>query len=175
MSGEEMELGHVGDPSAKTLHFNEKVDLVAKELRELPQIPLPLRHHFASMDVPGRGIYLREGILLKDVMYIGQEHKHEHFNIFFSGKALLCSDGEISLIDCKDGPVIVKSGAGVRKVLKIIENLHGLVVHATNETNLDKLWDELVVKSESFKAHELAAIEKLKLHAPNELLGQAAV
>lgn len=117
-----------------------------------------LKHSFAP------GVYLREILMLKDTILIGHEHKFEHFNIILSGKALVFMEGEVKEIVA---PCYFKSGAGVQKVLYIIEDMRWMTVHANQEEerDIDKLEDTLITKSETFRSFEaLTAQEHFKKH-----------
>jgi hypothetical protein len=136
-----------GDPTARSRLYSERVDAFAVPLRNLPQTPLPITHHHAP------GVYIREGVLLKDNIYIGHAHRHEHMNVFLTGRALLYMDGEVSEIVA---PCFVKSKAGVRKILYILDDLRGANIHAnpTDEQDMEKLGPLLIEKSQSFLAYE---------------------
>jgi len=59
------------------------------------------------------------------------------------------------------------SGAGVRKILLILEDMTWATIHPTTERDLDRLADELIVKSDAFRDYQasLADIEQLKIAA----------
>ena len=79
---------------------------------------------------------------------IGHKHLTEHWNICLSGKAAVMMNGELRHIVA---PCVFMSEIGVRKVLFIEEDMRWMTVHVTNETDIKKLEDELIVKSEAFK------------------------
>ena len=109
------------------------------------QVEAPLHHAFAP------GVYLRQVVMPKGAMIIGHEHKTEHFNIVLSGHASVLMDGEVQEIKA---PSIFVSKAGVRKVLLIHETMIWATIHPTNETQIERLEEELIIKSETFQNHQ---------------------
>lgn len=133
---------------------NDGIERVESELLKLPQVDCPLVHRFAP------GVYLREIFMPAGIFVIGHEHKTEHFNIVTEGCARVMMDGVAEVISA---PCTFVSGAGVRKVLYIEQDMRWITVHPTNETDLEKLEAELIVKSPSFMQHldDLKALQKL--------------
>lgn len=134
-----------------------KIEQVEKHLLAFPQLDLPLTHRFAP------GVYLREIFMPANSFVIGHEHTTEHFNIILSGKASVMIEGK--LCELKAGDVLV-SGAGVRKVLYVKEDMRWATVHPTTETDVEKLESVLIVKSDSWlKYHD--EIKQLRDAAEN--------
>ena len=129
-----------------------------KRMLVLPQVDVPLTHRFAP------GIYMREVVMPAGSFIIGHKHKTEHFNVVTKGRALVRMDDSVEEIVA---PCVFVSGAGVRKILLIVEEMTWATVHPTTETDQAKLDELLIEKSETFLDHEaaLAAIEQLKLAA----------
>ncbi len=143
--------------SETTANWNRRIESELVELRKLPQIDLPITHHF----VPG--VYVREGTLLKGNIYVGKAHKDRHLNVFLTGRATLVMDGKVHEIIA---PCFIESAAGVMKVLYIHEDLRGGNIHANpkNITDVEKLEDEFVFPTDTFSSSEIkSAIETLKL------------
>jgi len=109
------------------------------------QVEAPLHHAFAP------GVYLRQVVMPKGAMIIGHEHKTEHFNVVLSGHASVLMNGEVQEIKA---PSIFVSKAGVRKVLLIHETMIWATIHPTNETQIERLEEELIIKSETFQNHQ---------------------
>jgi hypothetical protein len=94
-----------------TLNTQEAIDALEAELLKLPQVEVPLVHGFAP------GIYTREVTMPAGSFIIGQRHKTEHFNVVLTGRArVLVGDGEVATVQA---PCVLKSNAGIRKVLLI--------------------------------------------------------
>lgn len=125
-------------------HLNPSLDdieALEKKLLPLEQIDCPLIHKFAP------GVYLREIFMPKGSFIIGQQHKTEHFNIVLSGRAMVLIEGHLQEIK---GPCTFVSHAGVRKMLHILEDMRWATVHPTDEKELDKLDELLIVKSGAY-------------------------
>lgn len=132
----------------------DRIEGLEKLLLNEPQIDLPLHHAFAP------NVYLRQITMPKGTVVIGHQHKTEHFNIVMSGRATVYMEGQMHEIVA---PCIFKSSAGVRKVLLIHETMVWATIHPTSETNLDKLDDELIIKSDSFQQHEIEVAKAKEL------------
>lgn len=131
---------------------NGKIEELEKHLLPIDQIECPLTHRFAP------GIYLREIFMPAGAFVIGHEHKTEHFNIILKGYARVLVDNEALDIHA---PITFVSKPGVRKVLYIYEDMVWQTVHPTDETDLDKLEELLIVKSDSWKTYH-KQIERMK-------------
>ncbi len=125
-----------------------------RDMLVLPQTEIEIAHHFAP------GVYLREGVMPKGAIVIGHEHKTDHFTIFQRGRFLVRIGDAIKEFVA---PCFFVAPAGSRKIFYIIEETVGFNVHPTHETDLEKLADELIVKSDGFTQH--VEIEQLKLAA----------
>ncbi len=107
---------------------------VIDELNNLPQVEMPLTHHFAD------GQYVRELFMPKGSFIIGHRHRFSTVNFLLKGKISVYQgeDGEILHLEA---PVIWTSQAGVRKMLYIHEDAVGANAHPSSETDLGKLRD----------------------------------
>ncbi len=131
---------------------NEQIEQVEAKFLNLPQVDCPLTHRFAP------GIYIREILMPAGAFIIGHEHKTKHFNIVLSGRALVMINGRPMTVDA---PHTFVSEPGVRKVLYILEDMRWQTVHPTDETDLEKLSELLIVKSQSF-VHHYRDLEQLR-------------
>lgn len=114
-------------------------------LLDLPQVNIPVAHRFAP------GVYLREVLIPAGTFVIGHEHKTEHFNVVLSGTVILFhGDGKIESIS---GPAIFVSKPGVRKVLFSWTDTRWTTIHPTEETDIEKLEDALIVKTAQWIEH----------------------
>jgi hypothetical protein len=139
-----------------------KVERIEAELLRLPQVEVPLQHRFAP------GIYLREVVMPAGTIVIGHQHKTEHFNIVLSGRALVSMNGVTREIVA---PCILKSEVGVRKILYIREEMRWATIHPTDETDVAKLEDSLIVKSSAWLDYS-KEVEKIQLLAEeNSVVG----
>ncbi len=134
------------------------VEALERDMLVMPQAEVPITHHFAP------GVYLREGVMPKGAIVIGHQHKKDHFTVFQKGRFL------VRIGECITefvAPCFFMAPAGSRKIFYIIEETVGFNIHPTNETDLEKLAEELIVKSDGFIERKavLAEIEQLKLAA----------
>lgn len=99
---------------------------------------LPLGHFFAP------DVYLREIFMPAGCFVIGHEHITSHLNIMLTGAARVLMDGKVHEIRA---PFIFRSGAGVRKVLFILEDCRWATIHHTNDKDISVIEDKVVDKS----------------------------
>jgi quercetin dioxygenase-like cupin family protein len=131
---------------------NRQVESLEADLLKLPQIECPLVHRFAP------GVYLRQIFMPAGSFIIGHCHKTEHFNIVMSGRALVMMEGQTQEIAA---PSVFVSQPGVRKVLRVLEDMVWMTVHVTPETDLQKLEEQIITKSPSFlQYHQLQQLRE---------------
>jgi len=122
------------------------------------QVDCPVQHHF------GPGIYIREVFMPAGTYVMGHAHKCEHMNVMLKGKMAVIVNGEAKVIE---GPCIFIGQPG-RKFAYIIEDTIFQNIYATTETDIEKLEDMFVEKSEDWK--DLMGIQQIDL-AVHEYLG----
>ena len=123
----------------------EKLDELEAAMLQLPQTACPVRHHFAP------GVYVREAALAGGTYVIGHQNKKVTMNILLKGRMSVLVEGKLLTISA---PYIFNSSAGVRKLAQVHEDSVWLNVIPTDETDVDKIEDDTVVKSEAFLRHE---------------------
>jgi len=105
---------------------------------EQEQVEIPVTHHFS------KGIYAREITAPAGVIMTGMVHKHEHLNIMSKGEvSVLTEDG----IKRFKAPCTFVSQPGTKRIGYVHEEMVWTTIHATNETDLEKLETELVTLS----------------------------
>ena len=111
------------------------------------------------------GVYVRQVVMPAGHAIIGHEHRTEHLNTVLTGKALVWMNGEVQTITA---PCTFVSSPGVRKVLLILEDCTWQTIHPTNETDLAKLREELIIESAPFLEHQqqLAALKQAAAGIP---------
>ncbi|CAB4122440.1 hypothetical protein UFOVP33_7 [uncultured Caudovirales phage] len=142
--------------TAKALGQSEKTELFEAMLLRGEQLDVPLEHVFAH------GVYMRQGKLPKGSYLIGHQHKTDHLNVLFTGKVSVIMNGSSVEITA---PCVFKAEAGVRKIIYAHEDSVLANIHGTNETDLDKIEDELIIKSDTFVSHHQGAKSDLMLLA----------
>jgi hypothetical protein len=109
-----------------------------KEILAVEQTETPVKHYFS------KGLYAREIFIPAGTVIVGEIHRHENLNIL--------SKGEISILSIEGcvrvkAPYIVVSPPGVKRLAYVHEDCVWTSIHATNETDLEKLKEQLTVKS----------------------------
>ena len=105
----------------------------------IPGTELPLYHHF------GAGLYARELHIPAGLITVGKLHKYPCLNILAQGERSTLIGDEIKRIKA---PYIYVSEAGTKRVSYTHQDAVWITVHATDETDVDRLEDMLVANSE---------------------------
>lgn len=118
----------------------------------------PLKHSFAP------GVYVREIFIPKGTCVVGKIHKHKHPNILLSGEVLVIT--EFGGREHLKAPLSMISEAGTKRVVYAIEDTTWITIHATCETDLEKIEDFVIAKTyeefEEFKKLQDKTILKLE-------------
>lgn len=101
-------------------------------------LDLPVKHHFA------RGVYARELFVPKGTVIVGKIHKYSQVNIVSRGDMSVLTEDGIKRV--KAGEHIV-SGPGIKRAGYAHEDTVWTTIHGTQETDLDRLEDELIAAS----------------------------
>ena len=137
------------------IEAGRSLDHIEAMMLAAPQIDCPVAHHF------GHGIYLREVLLPAGTYIMGHAHRHEHMNIMLKGKMAVIVNGEAKVIE---GPYIFTGQPG-RKFAYIIEDTVFVNAYATEETDVDKLEEMFVEKSDAWKSAQDAALNMQAIDA----------
>lgn len=145
--------------------LRDRIFALQDEMLKLPQISLPLFHHFAP------GIYARELHIPKGAITIGKLHKYDCLNLMIKGDRSTLVGDEIIRVKA---PFIHVSPAGTKRVSYTHEDSIWVTIHATNETNIEKLEKELVAETEREYRDflKLAKSETAELESKCHLLQQ---
>lgn len=125
-------------PVQVQLAAREKIFALEDELRAYPQVELPLVHRFA------KGLYAREMFLPKGTIAVGKIHRHECITIVSQGDITLLTESGRQRFKA---PYTAVSPAGTKRVALAHEDTILTTIHATDETDLEKLEDELILKN----------------------------
>lgn len=116
-----------------TQPMREKVERLEDAIKHLPQAHCPTRNLFAP------GVYAREMTVPKDVTATGAVHKTEHMT-FIDGHCILTTDEGAQ--EFKGHHVIV-SKPGAKRAIYAIEDTIVTTIHPTDETDVEKLCEQL--------------------------------
>lgn len=131
------------------------LDQIEAMMLDAPQVDCPVVHHF------GPGIYMREAFLPAGTYVMGHAHRQEQMNIMLKGKMAVIVNGEAKVIE---GPYIFTGQPG-RKFAYIIEDTVFLNAYATEETDVDKLEEMFVDKSDAWRSAQDEAMSMQAIEA----------
>jgi hypothetical protein len=117
-------------------------------MSQLPQATLKTEHFFAD------GMYLRWLFRPKGTLIIGKVHKKEHFYLVIHG----CVQIEKEVYAA---PHLIISKPGTKRAVLALEDSVCITVHRTQETDLEKIEQELV-EPDSTSAYLPGNILKVK-------------
>jgi hypothetical protein len=113
----------------------EQILALEDRLRELPQLDIKTTHRFS------KGLYAREIFIPKGTVLVGKVHRFENLNIISQGDiTVLTEDGALRI----KAPFTVVSPPLTKRVGYAHEDTVWTTVHATDETDPEKLEDELI-------------------------------
>ncbi len=116
------------------MDVREAVEQIEDAMQGMPPAFLPIKHYFAN------GMYAREMTMPAGTIVTGAIHKTTHFCILSQGRVRVMSeDGIEELV----APAIIVSQPGTKRAIHALEDTVWTNIHATNETDLDKLVEEL--------------------------------
>jgi hypothetical protein len=140
-AGQEITIDYRRSLALSDLTFNDgcldmrnKVNQLEQMVEQLPQIECPIRNIFAP------NIYAREMTIPAGVVLTGAVHKTCHLSILSKGQVRVVSDeGVIELA----APATLISQPGAKRAIFAISEAVWTTIHATTETDVDKLVVEL--------------------------------
>ena len=140
------------------LPIRDKVFFFETAIREHPlalsATEFPLFHHFSH------GLYARELHVPKGMITIGKIHKYPCLNILAKGdRSTLIGDMIVRI----QAPYIDVSPAGTKRITYTHEDSVWITVHATTETDVEKLEHELVAETEQ-EYQEFCRMVKAETH-----------
>lgn len=115
----------------------EQIMRLESEMRKFESMDLPLAHNFAP------GTYARTCFLPKGSLIVGKIHKHAHQNIVSCGRVTVVTEfGRMEI----QGPYVFTSQPGTKRALYVHEDTYWTTIHLTDETDLEKIEDEIIAK-----------------------------
>ena len=116
----------------------ESIFALEEKVGDAPQIEMPVINYFAD------GIYAREITIPKGTVLTGKIHKTLHLNIISKGDISVVSEDGTKRIKA---PYTFVSQPGAKRAGYAHEDTVWTSIHASKETDLDKLEAELIVES----------------------------
>lgn len=140
--------------------MREKVEQLEDMLQAYDPAILPIKHHFAD------GIYAREMFIPAGAVLTGAVHKTNHMCILSAGHVRVATDeGPIDLV----APATLIAKPGAKRAIFALEDSVWTNIHATNETDLDKIVEE-VTESTAAELQGGSANKQQLAHAERELV-----
>lgn len=106
------------------------------------RLELKVRHHFA------KGVYARELFIPKGVMLTGQIHKTPQINIMSRGILAVLVGNRVTMLNARNGPIIVASPAGTKRIAVAHADTVWTTIHATYETDVEKIEAHFIAESD---------------------------
>lgn len=117
------------------LYITELHNIIEDREDHLTEEDFPLKHYFSE------GVYVREFFMEKDAVVIGKIHRHDHIAMLIQGSAtVLSEEGNIEM----KAPHIWNSKAGEKRAVKANEDCIFVTIHPTDETDLDKIEEQVI-------------------------------
>ena len=120
---------------AKKIDAYNRIFDLENSMLEMEQLEIETFHHFAP------GVYAREVRIPADTCVTGKVHRTEHLNI--------CAVGYLTVVNGDErreirGPCVFTSPPGTKRAAVVHEDTVWITIHATEETNVEKLEGVLV-------------------------------
>lgn len=134
--------------------IRERIAEIEAVILALPQIEVQLTHRFS------KGIYARELFIPKGAVLTGKIHKFENLNVISQGDVSVFSiDGVMRV----KAPYTFVASPGAKRLIYAHEDTIWTSIHATEETDLEKIEEEVIAKTyDEVVAIETKDIERLK-------------
>lgn len=128
----------LGDVQSRT--YIDVVRGVQDQLSQSPDvIDVPVQHHF----VPG--VYMRQMDAAAGTLVVSKMHRTEHMNILLKGSLTVATEDGIQLMTA---PCVLKSMPGTKRIGYFHEDSSWITVHPTEETDLEKIEQQVIVPDE---------------------------
>lgn len=126
------------DQMAPNIELRDKIDTLEKRMLEQPQVEIVPVHRFAE------GLYAREITIPKGTLLTGKIHRTEHLNIISQGEISVMTEEGVKRIKA---PCTLVSRPGTKRVGYAHENTVWTTIHATTETDVEKIEQLLIANS----------------------------
>lgn len=131
-------LAELSSEVANSANRRETVLRMEARIAAAPQIELEVLHHFS------KGLYAREMHIPKGVILAGEIHRFQNLNILSKGRISLFTEheGQVTL----EAPCTIVSRPGVKRIGYAHEDVVWTTIHATTETDVEKIKEEVIAK-----------------------------
>jgi hypothetical protein len=112
------------------------MDELEVAMAKLPQVELPVVHRFTE------GLYIREIQIPAGTILTSMTHKTEHPFVLSQGSIMVTSDNEGSVV--YEAPYTGITKPNTRRALKALTDVVWTTFHVTNETDVDKIGEQIL-------------------------------
>lgn len=116
-----------------------------QEVAAAPQIQMHVVHHFS------KGLYARELHIPKGTILVGKTHRFENLNIISKGEISVYTEEGVRRIVA---PFTIVSPSGTKRVGYAHEDTVWISIHATSETDIDAIEDEVIIDDDALPIEE---------------------
>lgn len=118
---------------AQSIH--QKVQRLEAVMRQMPQLDLPVNHHFAE------GVYVRELPIPAGAVVVGKLHRQSHVLLLIKGDVTIVTHEGRQRVQA---PWIVTPPAGSKRAFVAHEDSILVTAHGSSETDVEKLELQLI-------------------------------
>lgn len=129
-----------------------KVGIIEDEMRKLPQVELPVKHHF------WHGGYARELTIFAGTILTGKIHKYSQLNILSDGEISVLTENGMQRIKA---PFHIVTPAGTKRIAYAHTDCVWTTIHATELQDVEEIEQHFTVDTEE---QYLAFCKSLEVH-----------
>lgn len=130
----------MNDLELPTQVSREQIDRLQTEMVKMPQVELQTEHFFSP------GMYCRRVFRPAGTLIVGKVHKKDHFFLCAKGEIIAWTENGMKRLQAGD---VVECKPGTKRVTLSTQDSIGVTIHKTDETDLDKIEQELVEPDET--------------------------
>jgi hypothetical protein len=120
--------------------LRSKVYQAEAVMKTLPQVDMPVTHHFSE------GVYARELFIPKDTILTGKIHKFSQLNILSQGEISVLTEDGVKRVKA---PFHIVSPPGTKRIAYAHEDCVWTTIHGTYERDVDKIEEHFIAQSEA--------------------------
>lgn len=120
--------------------MRDKVYEIEAIMRQAPQVDMPVTNYFSD------GLYARELFIPKGTVLTGKIHKYTNLNIMSQGEMSVLTESGVVRVKA---PFTIVSPPGTKRIAYAHEDTIWTTIHATSETDLEKIEHHFVAQDEA--------------------------
>lgn len=122
------------------------LDELETAMAKMPQVDLEVKHIFTD------GLYVREIYIPAGTIVTSAIHKTEHPFVISQGEIMVTSDNEGSVV--YKAPYTGVTKPNTRRALRALSDVVWTTFHVTNETDIDKIGEEILAPKDNSHIEE---------------------